>query len=852
MAAATASVCYRFAHFELQPNERRLLARGEAVALGPHAFDLLVMLVERRGQLVGKDELLARVWGKVVVEENTLQVHVSTLRRVLGRDAIATVSGRGYRFVYDVVDAASGTSAPPKNNLPHALTSFVGREKELGDLERLLGLTRLLTLTGSGGCGKTRLAIELARQQFHGYPGGAWLVQLAALGDPALLPQTVATVLDIQEKTGVVLVDTIAEVLGSRPLLLVLDNAEHLIDACAQLAETLLQRCARLVIVVTSRERLRITGEATYRVPSLSVPNEESPVTPESIAACEAPRLFIERARLQNPRFAVTEENATALASICRRLDGIPLAIELAAPRVRSMSMEEVSKHLDQRFELLTEGSRTALPRHRTLRSLIDWSHDLLSEREAAILRRLSVFAGGWTLEAAERVCVGAPVASTEVLDLLTSMVDKNLVVADERAGETRFGLLETVRHYARDRMGESAEAARVDALHLAHFVAMAEQSQQALKGPEQRTWLQRLDSEHDNVRAALARTGVVDGDVVGGLRLAAAMFPYWSIRGLLSEARSWLDKVLAASTDNADALEAERAKTLYAVGVIAMMQSDHQSSIAYLEECLPVFRRLGNRRAMALALGGLGYVLSQIGKPAAAQEAFAASLVIYREIGDKWLIANALINQGEAAIDQGNYALARASIEEAVALHRAGGDSRATGRALNALGRVARHQGDLAGAAAILDEALTIHRTLGDRLGAADATDELARLALMHNRAVDAQALHRDALSIHRAVGAPDQAASTLEGLGNAVAATSPLAAARLWGHAQCIRERTGAPIHPQYKPENDRFVAVARETLGDQAAFDAAWQDGRAMTLDQVTQYAMSAPASLPDGQL
>ena len=290
MTAAGASVRYRFGRFELQPDERRLLAAGTPVHLGPHALDLLTALAVRSGHLVTKDELLQRVWGKVVVAENTLQVHISALRKVLGPDSIATVSGRGYRFTLEVTQfgAATAPAAAPKHNLPHDLTSFIGREKAIAELAQLLGRARLLTLTGSGGCGKTRLAIQLARQQAHAYPDGAWLVELAALTDAALLPQTVASVLGVKEKPGARLIDTIAEYLAPRALLLVLDNAEHLIEPCAQLSESLLQRCARLTILATSRERLRITGEQTYRVPSLSVPDEASDTTPESIAAYES------------------------------------------------------------------------------------------------------------------------------------------------------------------------------------------------------------------------------------------------------------------------------------------------------------------------------------------------------------------------------------------------------------------------------------------------------------------------------------------------------------------------------------------------------------------------------------
>src|SRR6266478_2628542 len=489
---------YRFGPFELQPDKRRLLKDGATISLRPRAFDLLAALVERAGHMVTKDDLLAQVWPKMVVEEAALHVQVSALRKVLGSDAITTVSGRGYQFTLPVTtgDGEANRASMSKHNLPYQLTSFVGREQEIAQLEELVTAHRLVTLTGAGGAGKTRLAIEVASRLIDAFPDGVWLVELAALSDPRLVPQAVAQALAVKEQPARPVLETLSDYLVSKKLLLVLDNVEHLLDACVRLVDEILRHCRDVAVLATSRERLAMAGELTYRVPSLTVPGPRDNVAPDALLAYDGVRLLVDRTRLQRPGFSVTSENAASLASICYRLDGIPLAIELAAPRLRSMSVEELSNRLDQRFALLTDGPRGALPRHRTQRSMIDWSHDLLSEVEQAMFRRLSVFAGGWTLDAAEHACSENGIERGQVLELLTSLTDRSLILPEEIDGVTRYRMLETIRQYALDRLREAGEEAQWRHRQFAWVLTFAEESFPALIGPQQGLWIDRMAAE--------------------------------------------------------------------------------------------------------------------------------------------------------------------------------------------------------------------------------------------------------------------------------------------------------------------------------------------------------------------
>jgi len=685
------------------------------------------------------------------------------------------------------------------NNMPLQMTSFIGRDKEIAEVKSLLAKTRLLTLTGSGGCGKTRLALQVAADALEHYPDGVWLVELAPLADPALVPQTVASVLGLAEQAVKSYTLTLIEHLKDKRLLLVLDNCEHLLSACAVLSDDLLRACPSLKILASSREGLGIGGELTYRVPSLSLPDLRQTATPSSLSPFEAVQLFVERALFYLPTFVVTTANAPALASVCHRLDGIPLAIELAAARVRSLAVEEINSKLDNRFRLLTGGSRASLPRQQTLRALVDWSYDLLNVQERTLLCRLAVFAGGWTLEAAEQVCVGEGMEAWEVLDVLTSLVDKSLVVTDPQEERTRYRLLETVRQYARDRLVESGESLLVRARHGDCFLKLAEKSEQKIKGPEGAAWLQNLETEHDNLRAALDFCLDSPEGAEAGLRLAGALMLFWWTHGHLSEGRERLAAVLARP--EAQETTQARAHALKGAGVLALMQSDYTSAHFFYAESVKQFRELGYKPGLAYSLNGLGNVILGQGDYAAARVLCCESLTLYRELGDKWGIAISLSGVGNVSNDQGDYTAARALYEESLAMQRELGNKKGIAMVLCALGRLIGNQNDCPAADTCFRECLTICREIGDMQTASYALEGCADLPQRQSEE-----------------------------------------AIRLYGAARKLRGTIGSPLPPDWQ---EGRLAALRVDLGEDAS-TAAWTQGQAMTLEQAIECALGNSAS------
>jgi predicted ATPase/class 3 adenylate cyclase len=729
------------------------------------------------------------------------------------------------------------------HNLPIQLTSFIGREREMQQLKSMLGSARLVTLLGMGGAGKTRLALQAGADRIDDFADGVWLVELAPLTDKRLVPQTVATVLGINEQPGVAITDTLTRKLKTKELLVILDNCEHVVEASARLCQALLAACASVRILSTSREALRVPGETICHVRSLATPEPNVPASVESLTQYAAARLFIDRAVAAQPAFRVNNANAPAVASICQHLDGIPLAIELAAARVRSMSAEEVNQRLDQRFRLLTDGSRTALPRQQTLRALIDWSYALLNGTEQALLCRLAVFAGGWTLAAAEAICAGEPVETRGMLDILTSLADKSLILAEERSGATRYRLLETVREYARDRMRERGEDAHWHERHLAHFLALAEEGESQLMGTDQRPWLDRLEVEHDNLRSALAWSAAAAGDANAGLRLAAALFRFWSIRGYLAEGRDWLSALLAAAPDGR---VAARARALSGAGGLAWQQGDNLAARTLHGECLAIRRELGDRRGIAATLSNLGIVSYDEGDYPIARKLIEEALAIQRELGHKRGIAHSLNNLGIVASDEGDYASARVFHEECVAIQRELGDRRGVAVSLNNVAAMAHEQGESSLARTLHEQSLAIFRELGDRRGTADALNGLGNVVRDRGDLQSAKAFQEESLAICRELGDRRGIAISLEGLADVAAALGVLdRAARIWGAAERIREEIGSPLRPGERPRYDRQVAAARVALGNDGAFDRAWQAGRALTREEAIELALAQTA-------
>lgn len=768
------------------------------------------------------------------------------------------------------------------NNLPHQLTSFIGREKEMEAIVRLLSAAPLLTLTGSGGCGKTRLALQTAAECVADYPDGVWLIELAPISEAEFIPQAVAQVLSVREEPGRPLTETLSDYLLGKRLLLLLDNCEHLLEAVANFLAVVRRIVPALRVLVTSRAPLQLSGETLYRVPSLAMPSLRR-LTPAALQQCESVRLFVERAMLHRPTFTLTAENAAPLAEVCTRLDGIPFAIELAAARMRVLSIEEISCRLDDRFRLLTGGNRTALPRQQTLRATLDWSYDLLSEAERLLLVRLSVFAGGFTLDAAEQVCAmaveGTPLDVPDVFEVLLSLVDKSLVQHDSDTQEGRYRLLETIREYGQERLAERDEQDALRRAHRGYYLAYAERLSMELYGAEQASFLERIATEHDNLRAALQYSLSSDEqDTLPfvALRFCLALGRFWEIRGYLSEGTAQIRAALSA-TSGAEELESVRvraqvldiqgrlsvhmgdyaeaarahqdslklyrrlgdmegiASALNLLGNTAYYQSDYATARNYYEQCLAIQRQRKDARGILFAFGNLGNIAHSEGRFADALHCFEESLGGVRQSGDQRIIAHWLTNMGMCAYALEAYVQAQNLLLESLAISRTLGDRRSIATVLDNLGMVAFAQEDYGRAQELHTESLILSEEQGDRWSIAYTYRNLGELARVAGDLSEALRLFRESLTIYRTLDYPRGIAGIFECFAGIYAETTPEYAAQLWGAADVIREDIRSPIPANDRKRRDEAEKRTREALGEEG-FAALYATGRTLSFSDV----------------
>ena len=732
-----------------------------------------------------------------------------------------------------------------RHNLPVARTSFVGREREIVELKRELAMTRLLTLSGTGGSGKTRLALEVARDLVGAYPDGVWLVELAPLSEGKLVPQAVARAMRVREQPGRPLVDTLTEALHKKATLLVLDNCEHLVDSVAHLADTLVDLCSQLRVLTTSREPLEVEDEVVWRVSSLSTPNTDRLPLAGELMRYDAVRLFVERTRLRLSAFEITPENATAVAEVCRKLEGIPLAIELAAARMDVLTAEQIAQRLDRALGLLT-GGRTENRRHRTLRATLDWSHELLSEPEGKLFGRLSVFAGGWTLEAAEAVGAGDGIEEGDVVELFLMLVDKSLVAVEtSREGGPRYTMLEPVRQYAQEKLEESGEARAMKHAHAEYFVALAEEAEPRLWESGDKAWFRRLEEEHDNLRAALSWTGEHQ-EAELALRLGGALRWFWRTRGFFGEGRNWLERAL--SEEGPTSAEA-RAKALDGVGWLASEQRDMDRVEAAAEEGLKLCDEAGIRGVILADFKNLlGEAAWQRGDHERAAELFEESLGFHREAKNSRGIAWSACSLANVSSDRGDYQRAKELYEEAIALSREIGGALPLGDLLIALGYEYLLEGDHERATALNEEAVELYRKRGSKGGLRYALDTLGWAALLREDHERARTLLEENLVLCKEIGDKYTGSASVEGLAcSAASREEAQRAARLFGAAQTLREAVGYHQKPRERALVEPYLDAARSRLSE-AEWETAFAEGQARSYEEVVEYALSAEELSP----
>lgn len=750
--------------------------------------------------------------------------------------------------IYQVTAPDLASEFPPlatvklvKHNLPTQLTSFIGREQEIAEARDALGSTRLLTFIGPGGTGKTRLSLQVAAQQLEEFRDGVWLVELAQLAEPTYILSTIASTLGLRELQGVPLMDTTTDYLRGKRILLVLDNCEHLIETCARLAQHFLQTCPTLKIIASSREALGISGETVYRVPSLSLPgNIEELQDPSSLMEYGATRLFVERAENANSQFALTTDNAPYVAQICQRLDGIPLAIELAAARVKLFTPQQIAERLDDRFRLLTGGVRTALPRQQTLRALIDWSYLTLNDSEQRLLRTLAIFAGGWTFQAAEFVA-----GEIEVIDGLAGLVNKSLVQVEEQDGESRYRYLETIRQYAMEKLLESGEAEDARGRHLAYFMDYARRAQEHYGTLQRLLWLNKLELEHDNIRSALG--WALERDPEAALHMVSTLHTFWLSRSYLTEGADWFQSAIsrleAVRVTGLD-LDALRARAYTDLAMLSINRGDHRAAQRAASDAVALARRLDDPLQLARALNFLGLSSAFAGEETLAFNSLHESEALCRQFGFDDNLASILLSlvyvtmeiHGPSAAQQ-----LESYMEESLALSQGSVDPEAEVRTEGILARLALFRGNMLEAKKHADRMLELHRQLGDHLSVTGHQSEMAHAAREMGNYDEALALYRETLPEWQQIGHRGAVAHQLECIAFiARAREQGERAVKLLGAAEALREASNSPRTPQEDITHRQEVAVLRAGMSAEI-FASLWAEGRSMSMEQAIEFAL-----------
>jgi predicted ATPase/DNA-binding CsgD family transcriptional regulator len=729
-------------------------------------------------------------------------------------------------------------------NLPAALTTFVGRQREIAEIPQLLASTHLLSLVGAGGCGKTRLALRVAAALTDEYIGGVYWVELARLDDSTLVAQAVAKVLGLVEQSGTPLMDTLLDSLGDGQLLLVLDNCEHLLGACAQLVEAL-GGCPNMSVLATSREPLGVIGETLYPVLPLALPAAHLSV--DEIRRVDAVQLFVERARSILPTFGLTPDNAEIVSTICRDLDGIPLAIELASARVSVLNVKQIQERLDRRLDLLVSTAR-ADERHRTLRAAIDWSYDLLSSSERLLLQRLTLFTAGFTLSTAESVCAWGEIQQAEVLDLLSSLVNKSLVVAETLQGsEARYRLLETIRQYAQEKLRASGEWLAAHDYYLVCFLRLVEEIAPKLREQYQQLWFNWLETENDNIRTALA-WAVEQQRIETGMRIGIALFSFWQTRAYIREGYTWFERFLHLA-DESVPLEV-RVKALTWSSALALFLGEAVTAMAHGREAVALCEAAGEagKPLLSVALIGIASGASAAGDYPTTYTIGERLIDIFREQGDLHSLGVTIMLQGALAIGLGKYHTAQLLLEESMVLARAAGDQYRIALTLNSLGDLARSERRVVQAHATYEESLALLRALGAARDIPATLHNLAYTKLYQGDIERAQALFRESLEAQRA---QDNREGVLEGLLGlaALASTTGLAAesARLYAAAVANGRGKSGVLWPPEKIEYEHYIGLVRGKLSEEE-FDAQQAQGGVLSMEEATEYALNLPFGLP----